>query len=273
MNQSTMGEGINCSILRGKEGERISAPTRVIPAALKQFKLFSVLICACLTFLMLCAQNQWRTRVTASPTLLVPPPCTDTWTAIISRWIPWLHYVDSGQMIYTDGRCSLFCCTFYYFVSQSFSPTDTHMHVLTHLYTHSRAHVRTTDLGLISICWHFEWIGKWAPLKAVSALTRELSLPAGWSTVTGLSLALHWLTVADKHDLTGKHNVNTHRCQCTSKGHFVDETLNSLSDTFNPFPFSLPEESSQLFSFWRWGCPLKTPGGARGGLTGSSVYM
>lgn len=171
MNQSTVGEGMNCSIMREKEGERISAPSRVVPVFFKPLTfLHSVLICDCLTFLMFCSQSQWRTRVTASQTLLVPPPCTDTWTAIISRWThlhTWLRSVDSSQMIYTDGsRRSLLCCTFYYFVSLSFSHTDTHMHVLTYIYTYSRTHVWTTDLGLISICWHFEWIGKWAPLKA-----------------------------------------------------------------------------------------------------------
>lgn len=37
-----------------------------------------------------------------------------------------------------------------------------------------------------------------------------------------------------------------------------------FSDTFNSFLF-LPEGSSQLFSFWCGGCPLKTPVGAAGG--------
>lgn len=51
--------------------------------------------------------------------------------------------------------------------------THTHAHTQTdtrtHPHTHNHTDVWTTtaasDLGLFSICWHFDWIGKWAPLK------------------------------------------------------------------------------------------------------------
>lgn len=77
MNQSTKDEGVNSSIMREKEGERVWATTRAIPVFFKGLAfLHSVLVCS---------QSRWRTRVITSQTLPVPPPCTGTWTAIISR--------------------------------------------------------------------------------------------------------------------------------------------------------------------------------------------
>lgn len=235
MNQSTMGEGINCGIMREKEGECSSAPTWVIPVFLNQLKQFSVLICDCWTFLIFCAQNQWRTRVTASQTLLVPPPCTDTWTAIISRWT----HQDNGTLGYIvwilvrgftpTAADVLYFAALSIILSPRASSTHRHTHARTDVHLHIQPHSCMDNRP----GFDFDLLTFWVDWKVgsfeshVSALTRELSLPVGRCTVTGLSLALHWLTVADKHDLTGKHNVNTHRCQCTSKGHFVDETLNS----------------------------------------------
>lgn len=148
MNQSTMGEGINCSIMRGKEGERISAPTTVIPVFLKLFKLFkqfSVLICDCLTFLIFCAQSQWRTRVTASQSLLVPPPCTDTWTAIISRWTHQDNCTLGYIMWILVRRFTPMAAGVLYFAALSIilspraSPTQTHTCTYWRTFTHTTA--------------------------------------------------------------------------------------------------------------------------------------
>lgn len=153
-------------------------------------------------------------------------------------------------------------------------------HTYTNTHTHAGTHATTLMYGQQPrrhtwVCFRFVDIlsGLESGLLWKTTTTRELSLPVGWFTVTGLRLTLHRPTVPDKHDLTGKH-MSTHRCQCTFQGQFVYETLNSFLSYFEPLYFFLPEESSQLFSFWCWGCPLNTPWGMRwGGLTGSSVYM
>lgn len=273
-----MGEGINCSIMREKEGERISAPTRMIAVFLKPLTvLHSVLICDCLTFLIFCAQSQWRTRVIASQTLLVPPPCTDTWTAIISRWTHQdnctLGYIMSDdlhqwqQVFFTLLHFLLFCLP------------ELLPHRHTCAYWRTFTHTTALMYGQQTWVW-FRFVDILSGLESgllwkprISPDTRAFSpcrMVFGYRIEFSVTLADSCRQTRSEGETQREHTpMPVHVWRTLCQWNLKQFSLILLT----PFPF-LFQRSHLNFSPFGAGAALWKPQGARGGgLTGSSVYM